>query len=54
MKTDLRTHREGFCTGTVKSVSQYDIYLEWIAVYPYIGISLHPYNIGKIRISDPG
>ena len=24
----LMTHREGFCTGTAKSVSQYDIYLE--------------------------
>ena len=27
MKTGLMTHREGFCTGTAKSVSQYDIYL---------------------------
>ena len=43
MKTGLMTHREGFCTGTAKSVSRYDIYLEWIAVYRYIGISLQPY-----------
>ena len=43
MKTWLMAHREGFCTGTAKSVSRYDIYLEWIAVYQYIGISLHPY-----------
>ena len=28
--------REGFCTGTVKSVSRWDIYLKWIAVYRYI------------------
>ena len=27
MKTGLMTHREGFCTGTAKSVSRYDIYL---------------------------
>ena len=37
MKTGLMTHREGFCTGTAKSVSRYDIYLEWITVYRYIG-----------------
>ena len=36
MKTGLMTHRESFCTGTAKSVSRYDIYLEWIAVYRYI------------------
>ena len=28
LKTGLMTHREGFCTGTAKSVSRYDIYLE--------------------------
>ena len=36
MKTGLMTHREGFCTGTAKSVSRYNIYLELIAVYRYI------------------
>ena len=33
-----------YCTGTDKSVSRYNIYLEQIPVYWYIGISLHPYS----------
>ena len=36
MKIGLMTHREGLCTGTAKSVSRNDIYLELIAVYCYI------------------
>ena len=27
-ETGLMAHREGFCTGTAKSVSRYNIYLE--------------------------
>ena len=45
MKTGLMTHREGFCTGTAKSVLWYDIYLEWIAVY------LHSLQFAPLRVS---
>ena len=36
MEIGLTTHRKGLCTGTAKTVLQYDIYLERIAVYWYI------------------
>ena len=38
MTTGLRTHREGLCTGTAKSVWQYNIYLDLcgLQVYQYI------------------
>ena len=52
MKTGLMTHREGLCTGTVKSVSRYDIYLELITVYQYIVAPLLPTPIHEQRVNS--
>ena len=49
-----RTQREGLCTGTAKSELRYDIYLEQIAVYQYIGISLQPYYFTNFSLLCQG